>query len=140
LLSLPDAIISGQVEDVLALCTSRAMHELGIAHNLVEIACHAAAAAEVKRVAAVHVRLGTLSGVVKDALMFSYDIAAAGTILEGSHLEIEELPVTIYCSTCNKTVVLPGIQDFCCPHCGTPTTDIRQGRELEVVSLEAFDE
>lgn len=118
----------------------RVMHELGIAHDLVEIACSAAAAAQANHVRVVHIRLGTLSGVVKDALMFSYDIATAGTVLEGSHLEIEEVPVTIYCSTCKKLIVLPGIQDFCCPHCGIPTTDIRQGRELEVVSLEAFDE
>lgn len=116
------------------------MHELGIAHNLVEIACSAAATAQVEHVEVVHVRLGTLSGVVKDALIFSYDIAAAGTILEGSRLEIEEVPVAIYCPTCQKTAQLPGIQDFCCPHCGMPTADIRQGRELEVVSLEAFDE
>ncbi|MBL8155608.1 MAG: hydrogenase maturation nickel metallochaperone HypA, partial [Anaerolineae bacterium] len=66
------------------------MHELGIAHDLVEIASSAAAAAHVQQVGVVHVRLGTLSGVVKDALMFSYDIAAAGTVLEGSRLEIEE--------------------------------------------------
>ncbi len=116
------------------------MHELGIAHDLVEIAASAAAAAQVKRVGVVHVRLGVLSGVVKDALIFSYDIATTDTILEGSRLEIEEVPIVIYCSNCQMAVSLPGIQDFCCPYCGTPTMDIRQGRELEVVSLEAFDE
>lgn len=33
-------------------------------------------------------------------------------------------------------VELPGIQRFRCPHCDTPSGDIRQGRELEIESIE----
>ncbi len=48
------------------------------------------------RVTAVHLKLGALSGVVKDALLFSYEIACQGSCLEGSRLEIEELPVIAF--------------------------------------------
>jgi len=43
------------------------------------------------RVTALHLKLGTLSGVVKEALTFSYEIACQGTALEGSQLVIEEV-------------------------------------------------
>ncbi|MCQ3931379.1 MAG: hydrogenase maturation nickel metallochaperone HypA [Chloroflexi bacterium] len=116
------------------------MHELSIAQNLVEIANTAAQQANVQRVTAVRLQLGALSGVVKDSLLFCYDIASAGTRLEGSKLLIEELPVIIYCPQCQQTVPLETVQAFCCPVCGTFSSDIRQGRELEILSLEAEEE
>jgi hydrogenase nickel incorporation protein HypA/HybF len=116
------------------------MHELSIAHSLVEAASHAAQGAGVQHVQAVHLRLGALAGVVKEALLFSYDIATEGTVLAGSRLEIEDIPVAIYCPDCKITSTLAGIQSFCCPICGQASADVRQGRELELVSLEVCDE
>jgi hydrogenase nickel incorporation protein HypA/HybF len=84
----------------------------------------------------VHLKLGPLAGVVKDALLFSYDLACEGTTLEGSRLIIEEVPVIVYCSTCDAKSELSSIQRFCCSACGSPTPEVLQGRELEVVALE----
>ncbi len=116
------------------------MHELSIAQNLVEIVSSAAQQAKVQRVTAVRLQVGALSGVVKDSLFFCYDIATAGTLLEGSQLLIEELPVVIYCPQCQQTATLDTVQAFCCPICGTFSNDIRQGRELEILSLEAEED
>ena len=116
------------------------MHELSIAENLIEIASNAAQAAGVQQVQAVHLRLGALSGVVAEALLFSYEIAAAGTPLEGSQLVIQAVPAAIYCPTCAGVVELPTIQAFICPACGTSSADVRQGHELEIISLEVEDE
>jgi hydrogenase nickel incorporation protein HypA/HybF len=66
------------------------MHELSIAVNLVEMAAQAAESAQAARVEVVRLRLGRLSGVVADALLFGYDIATQNTILAGSRLDIEE--------------------------------------------------
>ncbi len=112
------------------------MHELSIAYSLVEAAGHAAQQAGAARVAAVFLRLGPLSGVVQDALLFCYDIATRSTLLEGSRLVIENVPVIIYCESCGREYELPSIQNFRCPACGEPTRHIRQGRELEIVGLE----
>ena len=112
------------------------MHELSIAYNLVEIAGQAALDVNAKKVDVVNLRLGALSGVVKEALLFSYDIVIEDTILAGSRLEIEELPVVVHCSRCGANSTLPGIQLFRCGRCGEPTADIVQGKELDIVSLE----
>jgi len=116
-----------------------ALHELSIAQNLIEVATTAAASAHAIRVSAVVLKLGALSGVAKDALLFGYDIASAGTLLEGSRLEIEEVPATVFCTQCQAERILDDIQDFRCPVCGTPTSQIVRGREIELVSLTVED-
>lgn len=112
------------------------MHELSIAYNLVEIASQSAVEAGAMRVKAVHVRLGALSGVVRDALEFCYGIATADTILDHSALIVKELPVCVFCPACQVEVELASVQKFRCPQCDTPSGDIRQGRELEIESIE----
>jgi hydrogenase nickel incorporation protein HypA/HybF len=66
------------------------VHELAIAIDLVDLACDEACRRQLSNVLAVHVRIGSASGVVKDALAFSFDVAAAGTALEGAALRFEE--------------------------------------------------
>lgn len=88
------------------------------------------------QVSAVHLRLGALSGVVKDALLFSYEVACQDTPLEGSRLLIEEIPVTVFCAQCKEKRVLESVQFFTCPECGSPTGDVLGGKELEVFALE----
>ena len=112
------------------------MHELSIAYNLVEIASESAMQAGAARVSAVHLRLGALAGVVRGALEFSYEIATADTMLDHSTLFVKELPVKVYCVPCDAEVELEGVQRFRCPRCDTPSGDIRQGRELEIESIE----
>ncbi|MBZ0285522.1 MAG: hydrogenase maturation nickel metallochaperone HypA [Anaerolineae bacterium] len=115
------------------------MHELSIACDLVEIAEAAARTAHAEGVAVVNLKLGVFAGVVKEALLFGYDIATKGTLLEGSLLKIEDLPLVIYCSTCNQESQLPSIQFFECPVCGNPVTEIRGGKELELTSMEIIE-
>jgi hydrogenase nickel incorporation protein HypA/HybF len=112
------------------------MHELSIAMSMIEMASEEAARREAQRITAVHLKLGPLSGVVKDALLFSYEIACQGTSLEGSQLIIEEVPVVIHCGNCRTDQVIDSIQNFRCPQCGEPSSEVVQGRELEVVALE----
>lgn len=112
------------------------MHELSIAHNIVNIASTAAAEAGADEISAVHVRIGVLAGVVADALRFSFAIAAEGTPLANAELIIEEVPVVVFCPDCNTEVTLPNPRLFRCPHCGRPCGQIIHGRELELVALE----
>ncbi len=115
------------------------MHELSIAISLIELAEGAAREAGAARVTAVHLRLGALSGVVREALEFSFPIAAEGTALEGARLLIEELPLVVACAPCGRDVRPEGPGSFCCPLCGTPSATIRQGRELEIAAIEVED-
>lgn len=111
------------------------MHELSIAMSIVELAEEDAAKREVQ-IEAVHLRLGALSGVVKEALLSCYEMACEDTRLQGSRLIIEDVPVVIFCPTCNAQRTLSSVQQFTCPECNTPSWEVLQGKELEVVALE----
>jgi hydrogenase nickel incorporation protein HypA/HybF len=111
------------------------MHELSIAMSIVELAEEEAERRGV-HVNAVHLKLGALSGVVKQALLSCYEMACEGTLLQGSRLLVEDIPVVIFCPSCRAERPLISVQLFCCPECGTPTSEVTQGKELEVVALE----
>ena len=112
------------------------MHELSIAVSLVEAAQEEAVKHGASAVRAVHLRLGPLSGVEKEALLFSYALAVEGTPLQGSQLVIEDAPVLVYCAVCREQRPIRSLQSFSCATCSTPATDVVQGRELEVTALE----
>jgi hydrogenase nickel incorporation protein HypA/HybF len=112
------------------------MHELSIAMSMVEMATEESQRLGAERVTALHLKVGLLSGVVKDALIFSYEVACAGTPLEGSKLIIEDVPVKVYCPRCSSEKELDSIQLFACPACGELTPEVLEGRELQVVAME----
>jgi hydrogenase nickel incorporation protein HypA/HybF len=116
------------------------MHELSIAMSLVEIASEEAVRLGSPRVVAVHVRVGALSGVVPDALQFSWDLATADTAVAGARLQIEDVPVTIYCGRCCEERTLSSARRFRCPACGELALEIRGGRDLALTALEVDED
>lgn len=111
------------------------MHEMSIALSIIEMA-EQEARHRSARVNAVHLKLGALSGVVKEALLFSYGVACEGTPLEGSQLVIEEVPAVVYCTACATERVLDSLQRFFCSVCDAATPELLRGDELEVTALE----
>jgi hydrogenase nickel incorporation protein HypA/HybF len=112
------------------------MHELSIAHGLVSAAVAAADREGISHVESVQLRLGVMSGVVADSLLFGYDVATAGTLLEGSTLQIEPVEVAIWCPTCQAEKEIVEEYHFVCPDCDTPSGRLVRGREIQIVSLE----
>lgn len=116
------------------------MHELSIAQNIFEIVNNHLQEFPNCKVYSIRLKIGNLSCVHRDALQFSLEMITANTLLQGVRLIIDEMPVIIYCPTCDELQELPGIQLFQCPKCGTMSSDIRQGKELEVETIELIDD
>ena len=112
------------------------MHELSIAISMIDHIVGESASRGGLNVEAVHMRLGVFAGVDKAALLFAYQLACEGTPLEGSRLEIETVPLVVFCSVCHQERTPPSLHELCCPECLAPTAQIVSGREMEVVSLE----
>lgn len=112
------------------------MHELSVAVSLVELACEEAARRGATRVLAVHLRIGPLSGIVEDALRFSFDLTTEGTSAAGARLVIEHVPIVASCPRCGVDREIPSPQYLCCPACGMPTPNVRHGSELELYAME----
>src|SRR5262245_38184751 len=112
------------------------MHELSIALSILDLATEEARRHGDARILGIRLRLGPLAGVVKEALLFSYDVAKMGSPLEDAQLVIEDVPVAAYCPTCGGVRAVVSVQNLCCLACGTPTRQVVSGQELEVVGLE----
>jgi hydrogenase nickel incorporation protein HypA/HybF len=112
------------------------MHELSIALGILEVTEEEAERRGGVRVEAIHVRLGPLSGVVKEALVSAWQLAAEQTPFEHSRLVIEEAPIAVFCSKCQAERPVESIQRFCCVECGTPASEVVRGRELLLSALE----
>jgi hydrogenase nickel incorporation protein HypA/HybF len=112
------------------------VHEISVALGLLEGVETTAREQGIAQVNVVHVRIGALSGVVRDALLFSWDVATSGTVAEGSELSIEDVPLVVFCERCeSERMPQPGF-GLCCPECGTPSARIVSGREMQLISME----
>jgi hydrogenase nickel incorporation protein HypA/HybF len=115
------------------------MHELAMACELVEIAEQAARAAHAQSVTTVRLRLGAFAGVEREALLFGYDAATRGTLLQGSYLLIEDVPLVVACDDCGISSQPPSLQMLTCPNCGSEHTHIISGQEIDIVGVEIVE-
>jgi hydrogenase nickel incorporation protein HypA/HybF len=112
------------------------MHELSIALSILDLATEEAERRGARQVYGIHLKLGPLAGVVKEALVAAYEIARESSCLADARLVIEDTPIMAYCPTCQSSKSVVSVQELCCVACGTPTPHLLSGRELEVVALE----
>jgi hydrogenase nickel incorporation protein HypA/HybF len=106
------------------------VHELSVTQSVVEAVIERTGDAPV---ATVRVRVGRLSGVVADAMLFCFDLVTSGTALEGATLEIETCDAVASCRSCRHRFVVDDAV-LLCP-CGSADVEILSGRELTVASV-----
>ena len=115
------------------------MHEVGIMQSTLEIALEWANRQGAQRIHRLGMRVGALSGVVPDALDFAFEVLRQGTPAEGACLEVEFIPLRIYCPACDREFSPDGYW-YTCPECNGVDTQVRQGRELEIAFVEVSGE
>ena len=117
------------------------MHELSIVSSVVETVTESLAAYP-RRAALEEVRLrvGALAAVVVDSLEFCWGIATEGTALEGSRLVVKTLPVVVHCAACGRMWSWRACRASAARAAASRASDLRQGRELEIDSIEIEDE
>ena len=111
------------------------MHEVGIMQNTLAMALDAAERQGGRHIHRIRMRVGAMSGVVRDALQFAFEVATPGTIAEGARLDVDEVPVGCRCRSCGREFE-PGTAAFECPGCRGTDLELCRGREIELASLE----
>jgi len=89
------------------------------------------------RILMLRLRVGTLSGVVPEALRFAFDVVCRDTMAEGASLEMETVPAACWCPGCRAEFEYVDFMSEC-PRCHQPSGELRRGRELEIASMEIF--
>src|SRR5258708_25010668 len=110
------------------------MHEMAITESGITAVSEKVGGRRVQRVSLV---VGKLSGVVAESLYFYYDLCTEGTPLEGSKLEIIDMPGRASCRACGAEVALEDMIALCT--CGSADLEILSGEDLTIkeVALEA---
>lgn len=111
------------------------MHEMSVALSVVdqvEQAARSGGAHEVRRVA---VEIGELAGVVPDALAFCFELACAGTLLEGAELVTRFVPGRASCTPCGHTWDTGMPPDMLCAVCRGGAGELLSGRELRIAEV-----
>lgn len=116
------------------------MHELGIVFHIIRTVEDTGRANRIRRVSAVTLELGEVSGVVGDYLQDCWKWAAARSgMLAGAELRVETIPARTLCEACGEVYpTLP--QGRICPVCGSDRTHLIQGNEMLIREIAVPDE
>jgi len=112
------------------------VHELSIALSILELAERESERRGGAHIEAIYLRLGVLSGVVKEALVSAFQLATERGAFEACRLVIEEISISGYCANCRAEKPVHSLQCLACADCGTPVYQIVHGKELEISALE----
>lgn len=111
------------------------MHELSISRSIVAVVAEAARG---RRVLAVTLEVGKLSGVLSDAVAFCFPLAAQGTVVEGAELRILAIEGRARCTSCGSEFAIEALAAPCA--CGCRRLVRLAGEELNIKSMEVEEE
>ena len=114
------------------------MHELAIANSIVETVQQEVERQHLPPVEKIVVRLGALSDIVPEALLFNYEIITRDTSFAKTQLEIEVVPLEGKCGDCGQNFP---VEDyiFSCPECNSGNIEVIRGEELDIAYIEVED-
>ncbi|MEU1422425.1 hydrogenase maturation nickel metallochaperone HypA [Kitasatospora sp. NPDC086009] len=112
------------------------MHEMSIATAVVEQVDAAARDHGAVAVEKVRLQVGELAGVVPSALDFCFELACAGTLVEGAKLETEAVAARARCTPCGVEWAVGMPPDLGCPRCGGARVELLAGRELQILGVQ----
>lgn len=112
------------------------MHELSLCDSIAKAVIQNAHG---RRVSSIRLRIGALRQVVPETLVFCWSIASRGPLLDGSVLEVEQVPAEIECRSCGTRSELTRF-NLSCPDCGNPDVTVVAGEEMLIDSIEVAEE
>lgn len=110
------------------------MHELSIVMSMVDIIEDELRKSESKAVLEIELEIGTLSGVIIEAMEFALEEGAKNTIIGKSKKKIIEIRGRARCNNCSHEFNTDDLFTPC-PECGSFDSKIIQGEELRVKSI-----
>lgn len=113
------------------------MHEASIAYSLLEMLEETARKERADKVVKAVVKVGALSGVVVDSLIFAFE-AMKDTFPSTTHAElvVEEVPLSYRCLECQLEFTRDDPFFPSCPSCGGVLLEQIGGEELDLERVE----
>lgn len=111
------------------------MHEMAITQSMVNLVLEEARKGGARRVTAISLVLGELSGVVGDCVELYFSLMSRDTPAEGAAITIRSVPTRARCRKCATEFGVKDL-DWICPECGSVSVELVAGHELFVESIE----
>ncbi len=112
------------------------MHELAIAQSALQQVLREAERAGASRVTRIVLRIGALSGVETEALRCAFDALLPTSPAAGARLELQAVAALARCRGCGHDFEPVTGTLFECPRCRAFGAELRQGREMDLVSID----
>jgi hydrogenase nickel incorporation protein HypA/HybF len=112
------------------------MHELAVTQSVLDIAVRHAGQAGARRILAVNLVIGDLTGFVDDSIQFYFDFLSKDTIAQSAQLNIERIAARVQCHVCGAEYAPPDSRLWTCPDCRALGGDVIGGKEFSVASIE----
>jgi len=111
------------------------MHELTVIENVLEISGKVAEGNRLSRIDAINLDVGRMQHLNEEIMQHGFDAAKKDTVASDAELKICWLPVQLQCNSCRQ-VFGADSGKFYCPICGSQDTEVSQGMELNIKSIE----
>lgn len=114
------------------------MHEISLVRNIFRT-LEDEFKEDFKRIEKIHLKAGLLSNVQPILMQNAFEaVLEDEPNYKGKSLEVEVLPILIYCDACNKTTEVQQYRFIC--ECGKPSRNVVQGEELLISKVQFFDD
>ncbi|PKN34811.1 MAG: hydrogenase maturation nickel metallochaperone HypA [Deltaproteobacteria bacterium HGW-Deltaproteobacteria-19] len=116
------------------------MHELPVMESVLKIVLGHAERNRVRKIVAIHLKVGELSDLIEDWMQRYFDYVSKGTLAEGAVLKIQKIPVRFRCSGCSSefTADVRKEAEIRCPECGADRPTLISGREYFIENMEVI--
>src|SRR5262245_2886204 len=111
------------------------MHEASVMQCVFDLAFAQFPDDSAARIDRLRLRVGALAGVVPEALVFAFEAMKPQTPAARAKLEIDLVRARLVCRGCHAEFE-PDCFPAPCPGCGDWAAEIRQGQELDLLSVE----
>ncbi|RLG56744.1 MAG: hydrogenase maturation nickel metallochaperone HypA [Candidatus Hydrothermarchaeota archaeon] len=123
------------------------MHEYSFAQNILEVALKSAEKNNAEKIKKIKIEIGEFTFLNPEQLKFVLETISKDTIAENSKIEIEIKKGKIKCHSCGyignvkpeveiHNPYIVGVGIFSCPKCKNNNTEIIEGRECNIKSIE----
>lgn len=111
------------------------MHEMGLVAGILDSVIPAAKDAGAERITKVSLSVGEMTEVIEDVMVFAFEALTEGTLAEGAELDLRIIKPHSVCLECGTEFDHDRLH-VKCPECGSTFTELVQGKELQVDSIE----
>lgn len=115
------------------------MHEISLVKNIFGSLDSVYPEPERKKIRKIHMKVGLLSNVEPILMQNAFEAVVATERKEYSdcELQIEVLPIMVYCEECQKESEVQNYKFVCA--CNKPTNKVTQGNELLISGVELIE-